>query len=167
MGYEITRRQTTYWDLRCDDGRIERIHFLGKEESAFLDPIASSYAIVEEHAVLIDYQFSWEAIYVASPVSAPDQALRALTLAIEAGVDGWRPASGYLNEFGAERILRDGYGQLLAAPIPIAETSRAALTAAGARFTTLRDRPSRWPRQALIAGVNYVVAKSFRVEGVT
>ena len=167
MGYEITRRQTTFWDLRCDDGRIERVHFLGKEEFAFLDPIASSYAIVEEHALLIDYQFAWEAIYVASPVSAPDQVLRALTLAIDARLDGWRPASCYLNEFGAERVLRDGYGQLLAAPTPIAETCRAALNAAGARFSTLPGRPSRWPRQALIAGVNSVVAKSFRVEVVT
>jgi hypothetical protein len=35
--YEIIRRQTTFWDLRCDDGRIERIHFLGKEEWRFVD----------------------------------------------------------------------------------------------------------------------------------
>lgn len=167
MGYEITRRQTTFWDLRRDDGRLERIHFLGKEEFAFVEPRASSYAIVKEHAVLIDYQFSWETIYLAGPVSSPDHALRALTLAMEARADGWRPATRYLNEFGAERILRNGDGQLLEAPIPIAEASRAALNAAGARFTTLRGHPTRWPRQALIAGVNYVVAQSFRVEVVT
>lgn len=166
MYYEITRRQTTFWDLR-HDGRLERIHFLGKEEFAFVEPGATSLSIVEEHAVLIDYKFAWESIYIAGPVAAPDQFIGHLMQAIEAQVEGWRSAAGYFNTFGAERILRKGYGQLCAAPIPIAETCCAILNATGVRFTSLPERPSRWPRQALIVGMNYVVAKSFRVELVT
>jgi len=162
----ITRRQTTFWELRHEGG-LDRIHFLGKEEFAFVEPSAACYSIVENHAVLIDYEFAWESIYIARPVDAPREALEEVMAAIHDRVDGWRSAASYLNAFGAERILRDGYGQLLAAPIPIAEVSRAVLRGAGVRFTSLPARPARWPRQALIAGLNHVVARSFRVEPVT
>jgi hypothetical protein len=163
VGYEITCRQTTFWELRHVGG-LDRIHFLGKEEFAFVEPSATSYSIVDEHAVLIDYQFAWESIYIAGTVDAPEQVLRQITAAVHSQVDGWRSASRYLNSFGAERILRHGYGQLLVAPIPIAEATRAVLRTTGARFSSLPASPSRWPRQAFIAGSNYVVARSFRVE---
>jgi hypothetical protein len=163
VGHEITRRQATFRDLR-HDGRLERIHFLGKEEFAFVEPSALSFSIVEQHPLLIDYEFAWETIYIAGPADAPDHVLRTLTEAIEARADGWRSATSYLNPVGDERILRDGYGNVLAAPISIAEVSRDVLDAAGVPFTSLPGRPPRWPRQALIAGVNHVVAKSFRVE---
>lgn len=166
MKYEIARRQTTFWDLR-QNGGIVRIHFVGKEEFRFVEPCVSSFSIVDEHAVLINYQFAWESIYLAGPVAAFDEVLGHLTKAIEARVEGWRPATVYLNPFGAERILREGYGQLVAAPSPVAETCRTVLNGAEARFSSLPGRPSRWPRQALIAGPNYVVAKSFRVEVIT
>ncbi|MFC1600922.1 hypothetical protein ACFL34_01060 [Candidatus Sumerlaeota bacterium] len=159
MGCEIRRRQTTYWEVLRDDGRLERIHFLGKEEFSFAEPGAPSVSIVEEHAVLDDYLFSWESIYLASPADTPEQCLGDLTQAIEGRVAGWRSATDYFNAFGAERILRKGYGQLLSAPMPIAEISRAVLAAAGVRFSSLPGRPSRWPRQAFIAGLNYVVAQ--------
>jgi hypothetical protein len=166
VGYEITRRQTTFWDLRHEGG-LDRIHFLGKEEFAFVEPRAPSYLIVDEHPVLVDYQFAWESIYLAGADDAPEPTLRQIHASIQGQVDGWRPAARYLNPFGAERILRDGYGQLLSAPVPIAEVSRAALRAAGVRFTSLPARPACWPRQALIVGLNYVVAQSFRVEPLT
>jgi hypothetical protein len=166
VGYQVTRRQTTFWELRHDGG-LDRIHFHGKEEFAFVGASAASYSIIEKHAVLIDYAFAWENIYIARPVAAPEQILMEITAAIDCRVEGWRSAARYLNAFGAERVLRDGFGQLLAAPIPIADVSKSVLGAASAQFTSLPGGPSRWPRQALIAGPNFVVARSFRVEHVT
>jgi hypothetical protein len=164
--YEIVRRQTTFWDLR-QDGRVVRIHFAGKEEFGFVEPCVPSFSVVEKHALLIDYKYAWESIYLAGAVATFDQVLRHLVQAIEARVEGWRSATHYLNAFGAQRILRDGYGQLIDAPLPVAETCRAVLRGAEARFTSLPGQPCRWPRQAFIAGRNYVVAKSFRIEDVT
>jgi len=164
--YEIVRRQTTFWDLR-QDGKVVRIHFAGKEEFGFVEPCAPSFSVVEEHALLIDYQYAWESIYLAGAVATFDQVLGHLVQAIEARVEGWRSATHYFNTFGARRILRDGYGQLVHAPPPIAETCQALLRGAEAQFTSLPSGPSRWPRQAFIAGRNFVVAKSFRIEDVT
>ncbi len=167
MAYEITRRQTTFWDLQRHDGRVERVHFLGKEESGFVDDYCLSFSIVEEHPLLIDYRWKWTAIYLAGPVADFQQVLRRLEETVAGEVGTWRAASQYFNSVGAERILREGYGELLGAPTPVAELCQRVLREAGARFSTLPRRGVRWPRQAFIAGANYVVARSFRVEIVT
>jgi hypothetical protein len=141
--------------------------FHGKEEFKFVEPAAGSFAILDEHPLLIDYQFVWESIYIAAPVTAFDNVLSRLIQAIQLRVDGWRLGSDYLNRFGAERILREGFGQVLAAPYPVAETCRAVLRDAHARFSSLPTQPARWPRQVLVVGRNYVVAQSFRLEELT
>jgi hypothetical protein len=114
--------------------------------------------------LLIDYKFAWESIYLAAPISSYEQVALNLQRTIKAQLDNWRSIDLYFNEFGADRILREGYGQLLNAPLPIAERCRAVLLAAGGAFSSLQGRSVRWPRRALIAGSNYVVAQSFRVE---
>lgn len=166
MAYEIIRRQTTFWDLRGDGG-IVRIHFAGKEEFGFVEPCVPAFSIVEDHSLLIDYEYAWESIYLAGTVATFDQVFSHLVQVIETRVEGWRLATHYFNSSGAERILRGGYGLLVDAPLPVAETCRTVLRNAEARFTSLPSRSSRWPRQAFMAGRNYVVAKSFRIEDVT
>lgn len=164
MNCEIVRRQTTFWDVRRQDGTVERIHFLGKEEFGFADAHVPSFSIVEEHHVLIDYQFDWHGVYLAGPVANFEDVRDQLELSIEKTLGGWRSATRYFNEYGAERILRSGHGKLLDAPRPLVEVCSEVLDTAGVRFNCLPGRPARWPRRALIAGPNFVVAKSFRVE---
>jgi hypothetical protein len=166
VAYEIIRRQTTFWDLRGDGG-VVRIHFAGKEEYGFVETCVPAFSIVEEHSLLIDYEYAWESIYLAGAVATFDQVFSHLVQAIEERVEGWRSATHYFNKFGAQRILRGGYGLLVDAPLPVAETCRTVLRNEEARFTSLPSSPSRWPRKAFIAGRNYVVANSFRIEEIT
>jgi hypothetical protein len=163
MAYEIILRQSTYCDLK-QDNIIERVHFKKKEEFVFVSKFAESFCIVDNHPVLLDYQFDWREIYIVRPVSDVEQVVDILEQAIDAKTEGWRTASRYYNKAGIKRILRDGYGKLLGAPIPIVEDCCKILSKAGAEFSHLDSLPSRCPRQALILGKNFVVAESFRVE---
>jgi hypothetical protein len=163
--YEIIRRQTTFWDLRCDDGRIERIHFLGKEEWRFVDARCAAFVILDEHPLLIDYRWEWARVYLAGQALCCKRVVRRLERDIEARVGPWRSPSDYLNSFGAERLLRAGEGMLLSGPLPIVEVCESVLRRSRVAFTRLPGPAARWPRQALVAGGNFVVAGAFRVEG--
>ncbi|MDM8005702.1 MAG: hypothetical protein QUV05_06070 [Phycisphaerae bacterium] len=166
VGFEVTKRQTTYWELRKEETLI-RVNFVGKEEFAFVDLSPSAYFFADKHPLLIDYEFPWERIYIGSRVSAFSRVRDRLAEAIESQFDGWRPACDYLNQFGSERVLHDGYGLLLTAPLPVSESCRAVLQDVGAQFSSIPERPSRWPRKAFIVGRNFVVAKAFRVVTIT
>ena len=164
MSYSITQRQTTYWDL-SEGSSATRIHFDGKEEFRFVQTIVQSYTVVQDHPVLIDYQFAWESVFLASVCTEPQEVLNRLTQEITAVLQHWRSASRYLNSpRHALELLRGGYGLLLEAPIPISSKVCDVLSAAGLRFTNLPGRDPRTPREALIADENFVVARSFRME---
>ena len=164
MGFEIIRRQTTFWEFSSHEGKVERIHFHGKEEFAFSNDEVPSFTILEVHPLLIDYKFSWEYVYLTTPTALFEQVALTLQEAIEETLGGWRSAQNYFNQVGSASILREGFGQLLCAPLPVAEICREVLHNARLGFTSLAGQPARWPRQALIAGRNYVVAKSFSIE---
>lgn len=167
MTYAITRRQTTYWDL-LQGATVTRVHFVGKEEFSFVHPIVSSFAVVQDHPVLIDYQFAWESIFLASACAAPQRVLNRLAEAIAPLLQGWRGSTAYLNSlYDPVALLRCGSGLLLAAPTPVASAVRDVLAAEGLQFTHLPARGLRWPREALIAGKNFVVAHGFRIEEVS
>lgn len=106
---------------------------------------------------------SWITNFVADGVGAEADILHRLTAAIEAPLCGWRSARHYFNPFGADRILREGHGQLLSGPQPMTESCRSVLEAAGIHVRCLPGGQARWPRQVLVAGKNFVVAKSFRI----
>jgi hypothetical protein len=164
VSYSITRRQTTYWDL-SQAAAVTRIHFVGKEEFSFVHPVMPSFAVVQDHPVLLDYQFAWERIFVASACAAPQRVLHRLAQAMAALLQGWRGATAYLNSaYDPVAVLRGGSGLLLSAPRPIARIACDVLTAEGLQFTELPARGLRWPREALVAGKNFVVAHSFRIE---
>ena len=167
MGYEIIRRQTTYWDFSKYEGMVERIHFHGKEEFAFFNGGVPSFTILEDHPLLIDYKFGWEYIYITTPTVSVKQVTLTLQRAIEETLRGWRSAQNYFNQFASDRILREGYGQLIHAPLPIAERCREVLRDARQGFSSLEGRPPRGTRRALVAGRNYVVAKAFSIEVLT
>lgn len=165
MENQVLRRQTTFWDLRRGARRV-RVHFIGKEEFKFVEPTPDGFAILDEHPLLIDYHFGWEGVYIDAPVPAVANVFDRLISAIASRTEGWRLGTDYLNSVG-ERILREGYGQLLDAPSPVAETCRAVLRDSNVRFSSLPTRSARGPREALVVGPNYVVAQSFRLEELT
>lgn len=142
-----------------------RIHFDGKEDFRFVQAIVQSFTVVQDHPVLIDYQFAWESIFLASVCTKPQEVLNRLTEEITAALQDWHDASRYLNSpDDALGLLRGGYGLLLSAPMPISSIVCDVLTEAGLRFTHLPARGPRWPREALVADGNFVVARSFRIE---
>jgi hypothetical protein len=146
---EIIRRQTTYWDFLTDKEKLERIHFHGKEEFAFAEGRVPSFTILENHPLLIDYSFGWESIYVTTPTESFEQVTLDLQQAIKEIVGDWRPVEHYLNQFGPDRIVREGYGQLILAPLPLTDRCREVLRAARQDFTSLKGQPPRWPRQVV------------------
>lgn len=164
MNYTIKRRQTTYWDLAGSDGLVERVHFIGKEEFRFVESSCEAFSIVDEHPLLLDYAHAWQELYVASASESPLRLVTALERAIDQALSSWRPSADYVNPIGPERILRGGYGKLLAAPMPVANACSTVLRDAGVRFSSLAGRPARWPRRVLLAGPSFVVAHAFRVE---
>ena len=166
MPYEIIRRQSTFWDLRRDDQAVERVHFVGKEEFGFSEGMVPSFEILEAHPLLMEYQSPWAMVYAAQRVSASARVTRELEDAIEEELAPWRSPSRYLNPVGVEQLLSTGHGQILDAPAPIADVCVAVLDAARVPFKRLVGRPARSSPKAFIAGVNYVVAKSFSVERV-
>jgi hypothetical protein len=165
MSYRITLRQTTYWDFKRG-GRIERVHFRGKEEYRSAGGEVESYSVQDEHPVLLDYRWAWRKVVIARPVAAWGEVLTDISMAIEQIVGPWRAAAHYLNHAFAEAIIRDGYGALLSAPIPVAHACCGVLDKHCARYTVLPGNPARWPRRVLVAGSNYVVAASFRIESI-
>lgn len=164
MSYSITQRQTTYWDL-SEGPSVTRIHFDGKEEFHFVGTTVQSYTVVQDHPVLIDYQFAWQSVFLSSACTEPQEVLDRLKEEITAALQDWHGASRYLNSsVDALELLRGGYGLLLSAPVPISSKVCDVLTEVGLRFTLLPAKGPRWPREALVADGNFVVAHSFRIE---
>ena len=164
VSYSITKRQTTYWDLSLGQS-VTRIHFDGKEEFRFVQAMVQSFTVVKVHPVLIDYQFAWESVFISSVSAKPQELLDRLKEAITTVLRDWHGASRYLNSpDDVLGLLRGGYGLLLSAPMPISSKVCEVLTEAGVRFTHLPAGGPRWPREALVADGNFVVARSFRIE---
>lgn len=144
---------------------MTRIHFDGKEEYRFVQSTVPSFSIVQVHPVLVDYQFAWESIFLAGPCQRPQEILNRLNEVIATTLQNWHDASRYLNpQFDMRGLLLGGSGKLLSAPIPVSSNVCDMLASEGLRFTRLAAGAPRWPREALVADKNFVVARSFRLE---
>ncbi len=75
-------------------------------------------------------------------------------------VEGWRPASHYLNDRYAHAALQDGYGLLLRAPKPIVEEAKAILDHHRVRYSEMPLRRASSVARALVAAPNWVVVPS-------
>jgi hypothetical protein len=165
MSCQILQRQSTFWDLEDGDGLV-RVHFVGKEEFNFSHRFADSFAIIDDHPVLLDYRVAWASIFVSGSAPSPEQTMALVERTIEPLLSGWRSAYSYLTATDPLRMLREGYGQFLNGPEPIASAAAAVLSANGVPIKVLAGRAPRWPRRALVAGANFVIATDFRVESV-
>jgi hypothetical protein len=135
-----------------------------KEEFCFTQRFADGLVFTDDHPVLKNYQAAWKDIYLSARASEPDRIVGLLEQAIQSVTLGWRSSYSYLTSTDPVRMLREGYGQLLSAPQPIAHLAAHVLNEEGVPIKVLDGQPARWPRRALIAGTSFVVAKEFHSE---
>jgi hypothetical protein len=159
----ISSRQTTFWDF-TDEHRTSRVHFRGKSDWHYSQEIVPAFNVVDEHPLLLDYVARWSDLYVSRAASDGATIVASISGAASALVNGWRPASHYLNDGYAHAALEDGYGLLLRAPQPIVEAAKSVLEHHNARYSEVPLHGPRAPMRALIAGPNWVIAGGFRIE---
>jgi hypothetical protein len=164
MNLRIAKRQSTYWDFVGPDSTV-RAHFVDKKESSFVSPDCDSLDVVSDHPVLLDYRDSWIAIYLASRPVQPAALLGNLAGAVASVVGPWRSPSAYFNaQMDPLALLQKGAGQLACAPQTVAEKLCLALDEWGAAYTAIPSHAGTWPMQAIVAGPNFIVARSFRLD---
>lgn len=160
----INTRQTTYWEIE-EAGECKRINFHGKEEFFYIEAEFNSLEILDHHPVLIDYQWPWSIVFLSAPVEESSELAELLKNAVRSVFGSWRGKNEYFNRsINLKSLLSEGYGMLLEAPNPVIEEVVSILKMHNVRYSALPAQGPRWPRQVMVAGKNYVVAKSFRVE---
>ena len=165
MSCQIVERQSTFWDIANSDGTV-RIHFQQKEEFHFASAAIYEYGFTEDHPLLLEYRAHWEDLYISSSAARPAEIVSAILAKWNPILSGWRSPFGYFSSTDPERMLSEGFGQLISSPEPLSKLAAAVLAEAGLKFNILQGQSARWPRKALVAGDNYVVAAGFRVEPV-
>ena len=164
-GY-IERRQTTYWDLRFHNGDAWRVHFRSKREFAFAKPGGFGFVrLLKRHPLLLDYQASWQSVYLSQKVADPLVLVEQLYQIVCNSMAGWRPAMRYLNtKAGLEQLLKDGYGLVYEAPLALSRKMLNAFRRAQVKVSVFSDERPVYPVQVLIMGSSYVVAEQFRYD---
>jgi len=163
VSYEITTRQSTYWDFK-NSSELVRIHFIGKEEFCFTSAATSGFSIRVEHPLLLDYQLSWNRVYISDKSEKSSTVLREIGNVWEPLLQGWRSPLLYMNDVGPEIMLSEGHGQLLDAPEPLAALAVEILAKHGIRSTVCSGYGHLKALKVLVAGRNFVIAKDFRIE---
>lgn len=162
QGAEIVRAQTTFADVRVDDG-VFRIEYEGKQEASLVPGRVSALRFESEHELLIDYREPWLDLLLSSAPDAVAEAEHDLVAAVDEIFHGWRKLRRYANKVLAD-VLRDGFGLALRGPGMLALRAEHILARHGAR-TQLRPWPGRAAEEgfsALVADRSFVVAKAFR-----
>lgn len=163
MIYRITVRQTTFWEFVGSSTRI-RVHFDAKKEFGFVEPCVADFRFADQHPLLTDYSCAWKQIFVSSAAAQPSVLLERIDTSIRDVSENWRSFATYRKPQVALSVLADGYGSLGSAPAPFVEAVTATLSQAGVCFTEIPSHGPLGEFRAMIAGQNWVVAESFRVE---
>jgi hypothetical protein len=163
MSYQITVRQTTFWEFTGTNART-RVHFRAKAELGFVEPHIADFRFADRHPLLTDYTCAWTQVFVSSPAAQPSELLDDIDKSIRALSENWRSFATYREPKVALGVLTDGYGALGSAPAPFIDAMTVTLSRGGVRFTEIPSHGPRGEFRAMIAGRNWVVAKSFRVE---
>lgn len=163
MRYQVARRQTTFWDFTDSEGTT-RVHFIAKKEFGFTQPAVASFSIEADHPLLADYSNGWVQIFVSAPVIEPGLLVAKIDEAVKEMSKHWRTLATYREPDVTLDVLGSGYGALGGFPMPMATAIAAILIREGIRHTVLPSFGPRGKFQVLIAGKNWVVAESFRIE---
>lgn len=165
MAYRVSRRQATYWDI-ADQQRAIRIHFEGKREFSYVDGGFDRWEVLSCHSLLHEHQRDWLRLFLGRVSQKNDPALVVAEMAaeIERSQQGSRPASRYLNEFGVERILRDGGGLIMEGPDIAVDAAYDVLQRSGYKVTVHSGRRGCAAAKLLRLGNSFVIADGFRVD---
>ena len=115
MTYEITQRQSTFWDFTGPE-RLTRVHFIRKQEFGFVEPAVPDVRFEESHPVLVDYVSPWTQIFVSSPASRPDALVERIDQTIKSISAQWRSLASYRDTTVLLDVLTSGSGAIGALP---------------------------------------------------
>jgi hypothetical protein len=163
MIYQITDRQTTFWEFTGSSART-RVHFNAKKEFGFVESCVADFRFADQHPLLIDYSCAWKQIFVSSAAAQPSVLLERIDKSIRDVSENWRSLATYRKPQAALSVLADGYGSMGSAPAPFVDAMTAMLSQAGVCFTEIPSHGPPGEVRVMIAGRNWVVAESFRVE---
>jgi hypothetical protein len=163
MSYEITLRQTTFWDFTGQTG-VTRVHFVAKCEWELADRFVSSFEVVGDHPLLSNYTHPWSQIFTASASKDAGATLRHVDEEIRNQSKHWRSLRTYRTEDDVFSVLSSACGSLMAGPEPMIHGVSAVLESEGVRFNVLSSHAAPGLRQVLVADKNWVIAESFRIE---
>ena len=157
----MVKRQTTFWDL-LGPSKETRIHFIEKQEFAYVEESFVSWRVLEQHPLLIDYEYPWLKIFIRGKSDA--------TISLEAELRDAvakyspRPSGVYFNELGLDHILESGDGLIFDGPEPIAKNVMSILSKYELNNRSFPSREPMGPMKLLEAGNSYVIARDFRYE---
>jgi hypothetical protein len=97
LALRIVKRQTTYWEF-AGSNEAFRVRFIGKQEQRFIEPECPTFQIVRSHTVLLDYEFSWQAIYLSSAAASAESLFERMAVALATEISPWRSSSAYFNQ---------------------------------------------------------------------
>jgi hypothetical protein len=160
----ITRRQTTYLDLRARAGPACRVHFRDKVELAIGELDYPSVVLVDDHPLLTDYTEPGCALYIAGEQSERRGVVAQVERVIRDATQGWRALRDYRRLAEVHDVVRAGHGLFMNGPQPVCQAVAEVLEAADLRCSTLAGAAPRGVYRALILGRSYVIARTFAFE---
>ncbi len=163
MSYEITQRQSTFWDFTGQDG-VSRVHFIAKSEADFVHRFVSSFVIEANHPLLMNYISGWSHVFTTSAAVNAGAVLRRVDEAIRGITEGWRSLTSYRTEDDAFSVLSASCGSLMTAPEPVCSVVSTVLESEGIRFNLISAHAALGSHHVLVADKSWVIAESFRIE---
>jgi hypothetical protein len=165
----ITRRTTTFWDVRLGDDRCWRIHFTDKMVAVSADGGFSTIELAKEHGILLNQREARAMLYVASTSVAADAIFLDLDREIRRLTDGYQGIGAFLRPSGLAEALARGFGILMTAPASFVAAAAAVLGRHGVEHSvnaapTNSLRPPVVCMGLLLGPDAFIIASAFRFE---
>ncbi|WP_303312182.1 hypothetical protein [Hymenobacter sp. BT730] len=166
----ITFTQATYIEVATSIGRY-RIDFISKAEFRLRKGTEGAFVYFVEHPLLLDHNEPKVTLHLGSKPSNPEALIEAIEQCIAQVSHGWRTWRSYTFQHreAPRTSIRHGQGILLqSAPLSLA---RKVISICHQQGVTLRYfepeevlTPVEKPYSVLFLGVDYVIARGFRVQ---
>jgi hypothetical protein len=167
----IIKTQTTYLDIVCSHpedslwGATYRIHFRGKRDFLLEKGIFTSFVLLDEHPLLLEYTEPHKDIYLSSRVPDKQKFISDLEDAARIKFEGWRSLARYVNpQMRLSELLDKSYGLLMSTPISFAEMIMNVAEENNVELNVLSGMMAQGKPQVLLMDRYYVVADSFHAE---
>jgi len=166
----IESYQSTFVILNVDN-RTVKITLNNKKEFWIKNKGNAPLKYFESHPLLLDYNYSFETVYLNSKVDNIDNFIIDFKKAIDDKTQGWRDWKKYIvqeNFFTFDTFkknLLDGSGRLIDAPNIITKNIVEVCEKLGVKVKISEPLSSRIPEyKLLMIGNNYIIAKEFKIQ---